>query len=80
MNDSRRLQLQAIKELKLIQAQRPQPQPQPPDPQPAPQLTETESPGSPIGFVPQTTVMHSAPQAPPQPVSPENRFSGIEAP
>jgi hypothetical protein len=61
MNDSRRLQLQAIKELKLIQAQRPQPQPQPPTPQPDPQTADPESPTSPIGFVPQTHIPEPAP-------------------
>jgi hypothetical protein len=67
INDTSRLQREAIKDLQRLQAERPQPQPQPPAPQPAaPQLTETESPASAIGFVPQT---HS-PEPAPQPFSP----------
>src|SRR5471032_1804738 len=67
INDTRRLQREAIKDLQRLQAERPQPQPQPPAPQPAaPQLTETESPASAIGFVPQT----QTPEPAPQPFSP----------
>jgi hypothetical protein len=67
INDTSRLQREAIKDLQRLQAERPQPQPQPPAPQPtAPQPTETESPASPIGFVPQTHI----PEPPPQPFSP----------
>jgi hypothetical protein len=56
INDTRRLRLQSIQELQLIQAARPQP----PAPQPASQLTETESPQPSIGFVPQTPVVERA--------------------
>jgi hypothetical protein len=55
INDTSRLQREAIKDLQHIQAERPQPQP------PAPQATETESPASPIGFVSQTHVPEPAP-------------------
>src|SRR5471032_3123154 len=49
INDTSRLQREAIKDLQRLQAERPQPQPQTPAPQPAaPQLTETESPASAI--------------------------------
>jgi hypothetical protein len=48
INDTRRLRLQSIQELRLIQAQRPQPQP----PLPAPQPVENEPAYQPIGFVP----------------------------
>jgi hypothetical protein len=58
INDTRRLRLQSIKELQLLQAQRPQPQP--PETQPAAQATETESLTSTIGFVPQTHVVELA--------------------
>src|SRR5471030_3227002 len=53
INDTTRLQREAIKDLQRLQAERLPTQPQPPAPQPAPQLTETESPQPPIGFVPQ---------------------------
>jgi hypothetical protein len=56
INDTRRLRLQSIKELQLIQAQRPQLQPQPSAPQPV----ETESPQPTIGFVPQTPLAELA--------------------
>jgi hypothetical protein len=73
INDTSRLQREAIKDLLRLQAERAQPLP--PDPQPAPQPTATESSTSPNGFVPPTLVM----QAPPQQVSPENRVSVIRA-
>jgi hypothetical protein len=57
INDTSRLQREAIKDLQLIQAERPQPQPHPLAPQP----DETESPASPIGFVSQTHVPEPAP-------------------
>jgi hypothetical protein len=67
INDTSRLQREAIKDLQRLQAERPQPQPQPPAPQPtAPQPTETESPAPAIGFVPQT----QTPEPAPQPFSP----------
>jgi hypothetical protein len=75
IHDSHRLKLQAIKELERIQAARPQPQSQTPAPQP----TETESPQPPIGFVPQTPIMHSTPEPAPQAVSPQNGVAGIDA-
>jgi hypothetical protein len=52
--------------LQRLQAERPQPQP------PAPQLAETESPTSPIGFVPQTYV--------PEPTSPLSPAPGPRHP
>ena len=57
INDTSRLQREAIKDLHRIQAERPQPQPQPP----APQTTETEFPTAPIGFVTQTPVLERPP-------------------
>jgi hypothetical protein len=75
INDTSRLQREAIMDLKRLQAERPQPQPQPPVPQPAPQTTESESPASPIGFVPQTLVMGS-PAEPEAQFSPPNRALG----
>src|SRR5471032_56960 len=67
INDTSRLQREAIKDLQRLQAERPQPQPQPHAPQPtAPQPTETESPAPAIGFVPQT----QTPEPAPQPFSP----------
>jgi hypothetical protein len=65
INDTSRLQREAIKDLQLIQAERPQPQPHPLAPQP----DETESPASPIGFVPQTHIPEPAPE-PPLPPAP----------
>jgi hypothetical protein len=56
INDTSRLQREAIKDLQRLQAERLQPQPQPP----APQRVETESPASQIGFVPQTPVVARA--------------------
>jgi hypothetical protein len=81
INDTHRLQREAIKELRAIQAERLQPQPQPPPPalQPAPQHTETESPASAIGFVPQTHVPVPAPGPAAPPHSPHDRASGIHA-
>jgi hypothetical protein len=83
INDTRRLRLQSIKELQLLQAARPQPQLQPPTPQPAPQPaaqhTETEPLTSTIGFVPQTHIPEPTPGPPLapapgiQPPAPENR-------
>jgi hypothetical protein len=66
INDTSRLQREAIQDLLRLQAARPQPQPQPPATQPASQPTETESPQTPIGFVPQTPVT-KAPEPAPQP-------------
>jgi hypothetical protein len=61
INDTSRLQREAIKDLLRIQAERPpfQPQTPPPAPPPASPLTETES-SSPIGFVPATGESGSA--------------------
>ena len=71
INDTHRLQLQAIKELQRIQAERPQsPAPQP-APQPVPQPADTESLASPIGFVPQFPIPEPAPP-PSQPISPQS--------
>jgi len=70
INDTRRLRLQSIKELRLIQAQRPQPQPQPPAPQPV----ENEPAYQPIGFVPPTHV--SEPDG--VPASPSSSYARIE--
>jgi hypothetical protein len=67
INDTSRLQREAIKDLQRLQAARPQSQPQPP----APQATDTESPASPIGFVPQTHV----PEPPAQPSRPVGQAS-----
>jgi hypothetical protein len=61
INDTRRLRLQSIRELQLIQAARPHPQPHPQPQPPAPQPTETESPQPAAGFVPQTLVMEWPP-------------------
>src|ERR1700674_1898462 len=60
INDTSRLQREAITDLQRIQAERPQPQPQPPIPQP----TETDSLTSKIGFVPQTHVPEPTPNPP----------------
>src|SRR5471032_1136388 len=54
INDTSRLQREAIKDLQRLQAARPQPQP--PAEQPVPQPTETEPPASPIRFGPQTHI------------------------
>jgi hypothetical protein len=67
INDTSRLQREAIMDLKRLQSERLQPQPQPPAPQSAPQPTETESPTSPIGFVPQTHIPEPAPPFTPAP-------------
>src|SRR5450432_4777714 len=61
INDTRRLRLQSIKELRRLQAARPQP----PAPQPASQRAHIESLTSPTGFVPQASRMHSTPEVPP---------------
>jgi hypothetical protein len=66
INDTSRLQREAIQDLQRLQAARPQPQPQPPASQP----TETESPHPPIGFVPQTPVMKAPEPAPEAPAFP----------
>jgi hypothetical protein len=58
INDTSRLQREAIQDLLRLQAARPQLQP----PSPATQPVETESPTSPIGFVPQTHIPEPAPQ------------------
>ena len=71
INDTSRLQREAIQDLQRLQAARPQPQPQPPAPQPA----ETESPEPPIGFVPQT---HTPEPAPPLTPTPKNLPLAIE--
>jgi hypothetical protein len=65
INDTSRLQREAIMDLKRLQAERAQPQP--PAPQPVPQPAETESLTSPIGFVPQTHVPEPAPPLTPVP-------------
>jgi hypothetical protein len=70
INDTRRLRLQSIKELQLIQAQRPQPQPA--APQPVSQPAETESLASTIGFVSQTHIPEPTP-GPPIAPAPETR-------
>jgi hypothetical protein len=67
INDTTRLQREAIKDLQRLQAERLPTQPQPPAPQPAPQLTETESPQPPIGFVPQIHIPQPTPPLPPAP-------------
>jgi hypothetical protein len=76
INDTSRLQREAIKDLRLIQAARPQPQPLPPAPQPI----ESEPLNSPIGFVPQTLVMEwpqlPAPAPAAQPSGPQNEVPG----
>ena len=72
INDTSRLQREAIHELQRIQAARPQPQPL------APQPAETESPQPPIGFVTQTHVPEPAPGPAAQPVSPRNGVAGIQ--
>ena len=64
INDTSRLQREAIKDLQRLQAERAQPQPQPPTPQPAAQPTETESLTSTIGFVPQTHIPEPTPGSP----------------
>src|SRR5476651_436521 len=64
INDTSRLQREAIKDLQRLQAARPQPQP--PAEQPVPQPTETEPPASPIGFVPQPHI----PEPTPPPLAP----------
>jgi hypothetical protein len=74
INDTSRLQRQAIMDLKQLQAERPQSQPQPSDPQPA----ESEQFTSTIGFVPQTHIPEPAPEPPITPV-PESRLSDIAA-
>jgi hypothetical protein len=74
INDTSRLQREAIMDLQRIQAARPQPQPH--APQPAPQLTETETLASTIGFVPQTRLPEPAPVPAAQPVGPQNGVSG----
>jgi hypothetical protein len=76
INDTRRLRLQSIKELQLLQAARPQPQSQPPAPQPSPQTIETEYLTSKIGFVPQTHL----PEPPPLPLRPPAPGPGHPAP
>ena len=60
INDTRRLRLQSIRELQLIQAARPPLQPSPPAPQPV----ETESPQPTIGFVPHTPLAELASTGP----------------
>jgi hypothetical protein len=64
INDTSRLQREAIQDLQRLQAARPQPQPQPPAPHPA----EIETLHPPIGFVPQTHVPE-----PPRPVGQASR-------
>ena len=64
INDTSRLQREAIMDLQRLQAARPQPQPQPPARQPV----ESQSPASPIGFDPQTHVPPSP--EPPRPLAP----------
>jgi hypothetical protein len=63
INDTSRLQREAIKDFQYIQAERPQPQPQP-----VPQPTAIDSLQPPIGFVSQTEIPEpfSAPVASPQ--------------
>ncbi len=63
INDTSRLQREAIKDFQYIQAERPQPQPQP-----VPQPTAIDSLQPPIGFVSQTGIPEpfSAPVASPQ--------------
>jgi hypothetical protein len=79
INDTSRLQREAIQDLQRLQAARPQP----PTPQPAPQPTDIESSTSPNGFVPPTLIMQwpqvpwQGPEA--QPFSPQDRASGIHA-
>jgi hypothetical protein len=63
INDTSRLQREAIKDLQRLQAERLPTQLQPP----APQLTETESPRPPIGFVPQIHIPQPTPPLPPAP-------------
>src|SRR5476649_2810491 len=65
INDTSRLQREAIMDLQRLQAARPQPQPQPPARQPV----ESKSPASPIGFDPQTHVPEPSPE-PPRPPAP----------
>src|SRR5471030_3122233 len=60
INDTSRLQREAIMDLQRLQAARPQPQPQPPARQPV----ESQSPASPIGFDPQTHVPEPSPEPP----------------
>jgi hypothetical protein len=73
INDTSRLQREAIMDLQRLQAARPQPQPQPPARQPV----ESQSPASPIGFDPQTHVPEPSPEPPippppaPRPPAPE---------
>jgi len=67
INDTSRLQREAIKDLQRLQAERPQPQPQPPAAQPVAQPAETEPPASPIGFVPHP---HIPEPTPPPPLAP----------
>src|SRR5471032_3277611 len=67
INDTSRLQREAIKDLQRLQAERLPTQLQPPAPQPASQLTETESPRPPIGFVPQIHIPQPTPPLPPAP-------------
>ena len=72
INDTSRLQREAIKDLQRIQAERPQPQLQ--TTASAPQPAETESTSSPIGFVTQEGVVER-PLAP----GPWHRAPGIPA-
>jgi hypothetical protein len=72
INDTHRLQREAIRELQRIQAERPQPQPQP-----TPQPVETVSLHPPIGSVTQTRVPEPTPAPLAQPVNPESGVSGI---
>jgi hypothetical protein len=67
INDTSRLQREAIKDLQRIQSERLLPQPQPPTPQPV----ETETLHPPIGFVPQIHV----PEPPAQPSRPVGQAS-----
>jgi hypothetical protein len=77
INDTSRLQREAIQDLQRIQAERPQPQPQPKTtahtPQPIETESKTESPASRIGSVPQNPV----PEPLLLPFSPQDSDSGI---
>jgi hypothetical protein len=83
INDTHRLQREAIMDLKRLQAEHPQPQAQLPAQPLAPQPVETESPQPPIGFVPQPPVMQRPPVPVPapeaQPFTPPSRASGIHS-
>src|SRR5471030_1650789 len=68
INDTSRLQREAIMDLQRLQAARPQPKPQPPARQPV----ESQSPASTIGFDPQTHVPEPSPE-PPIPPAPAPR-------